>query len=177
MAAGWPTGALYRLQRWVKNKLRPLLLGTPPGAPDWHEASALVGECARDLQIVTVDEFPTLRSLYETNAGEWRTYYQVENGASVHKSSLGNKEVAKLVAAAIGELNSSLDQRIEINRLVTSPGIVARRSQLRADRNHATKSSMVAEKGGGEPGHAEMPMGLINAIGARAQIRHVRIAP
>jgi hypothetical protein len=107
------TDALYRLQRWAKNKLRPLLLGTPPGAPDWHEASALVGECAHDLQIVTVDEFPTLRSLYETNPGEWRTYYQVENGASVHKSSLGNKEVAKLVAAAIGQLDSSLGQKMK----------------------------------------------------------------
>ena len=84
-----------------------------PGAPDWHEASALVGACARDLQIVTIDEFLTLRSLYETNAGEWRTYYQVENGASVHKSSIGNKEVAKLVAAAIGELYSSLGQEMK----------------------------------------------------------------
>lgn len=99
--------ALYGVQRWVKNKLRPLLLGTPPGAPDWHEASALVGECARDLQIVIVDEFPTLRRLYETNADEWRKYYQVEDGAPVHKSSLGNKEVAKLVAAAVGDLAAS----------------------------------------------------------------------
>jgi hypothetical protein len=105
--------ALYSVQRWVKNKLRPLLLGTPPGAPDWHEASALVGACARDLQIVTVDEFSTLRDLYETNADEWRKYYQLEDGAPVHKSSRGNKEVAKLVAATVGDLNWSTDQKLK----------------------------------------------------------------
>jgi hypothetical protein len=107
------SSSLYRVQRWVKNKLRPLLLGTPPRAPGWQEASALVGECARDLQITTVDEFPALRSLYETNADEWRTYYQVEDGAPVHKSSRGNKEVAKLVAAAIGDLPWSPNQKMK----------------------------------------------------------------
>jgi hypothetical protein len=106
-------GGLYAAQRWVKNKLRPLLLGTPPGAPDWHEASALVGQCARDLQIATVDEYPILRSLYETNADEWRTYYQLKDGALVHKSSLGNKEVAQLVAAAIGDLAASPIQQLK----------------------------------------------------------------
>jgi hypothetical protein len=105
--------AFYSVQRWAKNKLRPLLLGTPPGAPDWHEASALVGACARDLQIATVDEFPTLRRLYETNADEWRKYYQVEDGAPAHKSPLGNKEVAKLVAAAVGDLDRSPDQELK----------------------------------------------------------------
>ena len=104
-------GRLYRAHQWVKSKLRPLLLNTPPGAPDWQEAATLVGQCARDLQIVTVDEFPTLRALYEANANELRKYYQVEDGAMVHKSSLGNKEVAKLVAAAIGDLDSLPDQK------------------------------------------------------------------
>jgi hypothetical protein len=81
--------AWYSVQRWVKNKLRPPLLGTPLGAPDWHEASAHVGACARDLQIVTVDEFPVLRRLYETNAEEWRAYYQVENGATGDTDFIG----------------------------------------------------------------------------------------
>jgi hypothetical protein len=97
-------GVLYSLQRWVKGKLRPWLLNTPPGAPDWQEAATLVARCARDMQIATVDEFPALRTLYETNAGEWRRYYVIEDGAPVHKSLLGNRDVANRVATAINTM-------------------------------------------------------------------------
>jgi hypothetical protein len=98
------TGALFRLQRWVKGKLRPLLLNTPPGAPDWQEAAVLVGQCAREMHIATVDEFAELRTLYEANRDEWRKYYLIENGAPVHKSPLRNLDVARRISAAIGAI-------------------------------------------------------------------------
>jgi hypothetical protein len=41
-----------------------------------------------------------------------RKYYQIESdGAMGHKSSFGNMEVAKLVAAAIGDLEPPADQK------------------------------------------------------------------
>ncbi len=98
-------GALYALRRGIKNKLKAWLLNLPPGAPEWNEASAGVGECARRLGITTVDELPALRAVYEKNPDELRKYYQIEpDGTMGHKSSFGNNEVAKLVAAAIGDL-------------------------------------------------------------------------
>ena len=110
--AATSTGRLYYVTRWLKNKLKPLLLNTPPGAPDWYEASRLVGTCARGLGIKTVDELPVLRSVYEKNADDFRRYYQIEpNGTMGHKSSFGNTEVAKLVAAAIGEVALPVDQK------------------------------------------------------------------
>ena len=30
-------GKFYELKRWIKTKIKPLLLNTPPGAPDWYE--------------------------------------------------------------------------------------------------------------------------------------------
>lgn len=94
-------GVLFRLQRWVKGKLRPLLLNTPPGAPDWQEAAVLVGQCARQMHVATVDEFDELRALYEANRDEWRKYYLIENGA------LGNLDVARRISAAIVDIAGS----------------------------------------------------------------------
>jgi hypothetical protein len=103
MAAGW----FYNLKRSVKNKIRPLLLHGPPGAPSWYEASARVGECARDLNIAVADELAPLMAVYEKNPDELRKYYQIDPGGVMgHKSSFGNMDVAKRVAAAIGELAS-----------------------------------------------------------------------
>jgi hypothetical protein len=104
-------GTLYALRRWVKNKLKAWLLNLPPGAPEWNEASAGVGECARGLGITTVDEFPELQALYEKNPDELRKYYQTEpDGTMGHKSPFGNRDVAKRVAAAIAKL-APLDQK------------------------------------------------------------------
>jgi hypothetical protein len=100
-------GVLFRLQRWAKGKLKPLLLNTPPGAPDWQEAAVLVGQCAREIHIATVDEFAELRTLYEANRDEWRKYYLIENGAPVHKSALGNLDVARRISAAMGDIAGS----------------------------------------------------------------------
>jgi len=106
------SGKLFNLTRRVKNKIRSFLLGLPPGAPDWDEASQQVGACARGLGITTVDELATLRSVYQRNPDDLRKYYQTEpNGAMGHKSSFGNMQVAKLVGAAIGELASPADQK------------------------------------------------------------------
>jgi hypothetical protein len=106
------SGKLLTLVRRAKNKIRPFLLKLPPGAPNWDEASQQVGTCARDLGITTVDELATLRAAYEGNPGDLRKYYQIEpDGSMGHKSSFGNMEVAKLVAAAIGELQPPADQK------------------------------------------------------------------
>jgi hypothetical protein len=99
------SGKLFNFTRRVKNKIRSFLLGLPPGAPDWDQASQQVGTCARGLGITTVDDLVRLRSVYRRNPDDLHRYYQIEsNGAMGHKSSFGNMEVAKLVAAAIGEL-------------------------------------------------------------------------
>jgi hypothetical protein len=105
-------GRPYKVWRSVRNKVRSLLVNVPPGAPDWYEASQQVGACARSLGIATVDELPTLRGVYEKNPADLRKYYQTEpDGTMGHKSSFGNREAAKLVAAAIGELPSLADQK------------------------------------------------------------------
>jgi hypothetical protein len=102
----------YRLKRWLASRVKPLLLHTPPGAPDWHDASARVGECARGLNIAVADELAPLMAVYEQNRDDLRKYYQIEpDGTMGHKSSFGNMEVAKLVAAAIGDLDPMADQK------------------------------------------------------------------
>jgi hypothetical protein len=64
-----------------------------------------VGECARNMNVPTVDEFAKLREIYEKSPDELRKYYVIEaDGAVGHKSSLGNLEVAKNLEAAIAEL-------------------------------------------------------------------------
>jgi len=106
------SGKLFNLTRLAKNKIRAFLLGLPPGAPDWDQAAQQVGTCARGLGIATVDELPTLVAVYRRNPDELRKYYQTEpDGSMGHKSSFGNMEVAKLVAAAIGELPPPADQK------------------------------------------------------------------
>ena len=44
MAAALGSGMYYRAKRWIKTKLSPLLLNTPPGAPDWYEAAQETGD-------------------------------------------------------------------------------------------------------------------------------------
>jgi hypothetical protein len=95
----------FKFKRWVVNQVKPYWLGTPPGAPDWYQASLSVGQCARHAGITTVDELASLAEVYGENPADLRKYYQIEpDGSLGHKSSFGNSEVAKLVAAAIGEL-------------------------------------------------------------------------
>jgi hypothetical protein len=101
MAAAAGSGLYYRTKRWIKTKLSPLLLNTPPGAPDWYEAAQETGKCARELGIKTVDELPVLRSVYDKNPDDLRKYYVTEpDGTMGHKSSFGNMDVAKHVPAA-----------------------------------------------------------------------------
>jgi hypothetical protein len=105
MAAAMGAGLYYRAKRWLKTKLSPIFLNTPPGAPDWYEAALQTDACARGQGIKTVDELPLLRAVYDRNPDDLRIYYQIEpGGVTGHKSPFGNREVAKLVAAAIGEL-------------------------------------------------------------------------
>jgi hypothetical protein len=105
-------GTLYALRRRIKNKLKAWLLNLPPGAPDWNEASAGVGECARGLGIATADELPALRSAYEQNPNALRKYYHIEpDGSMGHKSLVGNRDVAERVAVAIRELQPPGDQK------------------------------------------------------------------
>jgi hypothetical protein len=102
----------FKLKRWTLNQIKPYLLGTPPGAPEWYEASLEVGQCAARMNITTVDELAPLLAAYQRNPDELHKYYQIEpDGAMGHKSSFGNMEVAKLVAAAIGELPPPPDQK------------------------------------------------------------------
>ncbi len=112
MAAASGSGIYYRAKRWIKTKLSPLLLNTPPGAPNWYEAAQETGKCARALGIKTVDELPVLRAVYDRNPDNLRKYYQIEpDGSMGHKSSFGNREVAKLVAAAMSELQPPADRK------------------------------------------------------------------
>jgi hypothetical protein len=98
-------GRLDRLVRPIKNWLKARLLNLPPGAPTWDEASSRVGECARQLDIPVIDEFAPLMAAYQADPGNLRAHYQTEpNGSMGHKSSFGNLEVAKRVAAAIGKI-------------------------------------------------------------------------
>ena len=55
---------------------------------------------------------PVLRAVYDRNPDDLRKYYQIEpDGSMGHKSPFGNREVAKLVAAAIGEFPPPPDQK------------------------------------------------------------------
>ncbi len=106
------TGVFYDMKRRMKDKLKAILLRTPPGSPNWHDASQQVGACAQGLGIKTVDELVALRSVFERNPDDLRKYYQIEPDSSMgHKSSFGNMEVAKLVAAAISQLAPPADQK------------------------------------------------------------------
>jgi hypothetical protein len=80
------------------------IISTPREA----EQSLGVGRCARNAHIVTVDEYAQLRGAFEKDPASLRRNYQVEaNGATGHKSSFGNMEVAKRVASAINDLGLS----------------------------------------------------------------------
>jgi hypothetical protein len=81
-------------------------------APREAEQSLGVGRCARNAHIATVDEYAQLRGAFEKDPASLRKYYQVEaDGSTGHKSSFGNMEVAKRVAAAINELGLSPARR------------------------------------------------------------------
>jgi hypothetical protein len=114
MAATMGSGLYHRTKRWLKTKLSPLLLNTPPGAPDWYEAAMETSKCARSLGMQVVDELPTLRAAYDRNPADLYKYYQTEaDGAMGHKSPFGNIEVAKLIAKTIRELSPPVDQQLK----------------------------------------------------------------
>jgi hypothetical protein len=70
----------------------------PPG----H--TSLVKECAENFGIQVADEFAQLKSAYERNPEELRSYYVREvDGSTGHKSSFGNLQVAKLIQDTINE--------------------------------------------------------------------------
>jgi hypothetical protein len=80
-------------------------------APREAEQSIGVGRCARNAHIVTIDEYALLRGVFEKDPNDLRRYYQTEqDGSTGHKSSFGNMEVAKAVAAAIRDLGISSDR-------------------------------------------------------------------
>ena len=80
-------------------------------APREADQSVGVGRCARNAHIATIDEYTLLRRVFEKDPNALRRYYQTEqDGSTGHKSSFGNMEVAKLVAAAINDLGVSPDR-------------------------------------------------------------------
>ena len=80
-------------------------------APREADQSVGVGRCARNAHIVTIDEYAQLRGVFEKDPNALRRYYQTEqDGSTGHKSSFGNMEVAKAVAAAINDLGVSPDR-------------------------------------------------------------------
>jgi hypothetical protein len=84
------------------------IISTPREA----EQSLGVGGCARNAHIATVDEYAQLRGAFEKDPAGLRKYYKVEaDGSTGHKSSFGNMEVAKRVAAAINDLGLSPARR------------------------------------------------------------------
>ena len=92
------------------------IISTPREA----EQSVGVGRCARNAHIVTIDEYAQLRSVFERDPNALRRYYQAEqDGSTGHKSSFGNMEVAKAVAAAINDLGVSPD-RLPLPNSVTA---------------------------------------------------------
>jgi hypothetical protein len=98
-------GPLYRLQRGLKRALKPWLMNTPPGAPDWHDAVFAVAGCARQFQITIVDELTVLQTAFEENHDSLRTYYVTQpDGLLGHKTKLGNLAVATLLESTIRKL-------------------------------------------------------------------------
>ncbi len=76
--------------------------------PEFQE----VGNCAQKLGIPYVDEFPSLRKVYEKNPTEFRTYSMIERDGQIgHKSSFGNLHVAKGLETVIRNLRISIDQK------------------------------------------------------------------
>jgi hypothetical protein len=77
-------------------------------APREADQSVGVGRCARNAHIATIDEYALLRGVFEKDPNALRRYYQTEqDGSTGHKSSFGNMQVAKAVAAAISDLGIS----------------------------------------------------------------------
>jgi hypothetical protein len=77
-------------------------------SPQEAEQSVGVAKCAQQLHIVTVDEFATLRGIYEKSPTDLREYYHIEpNGQFGHKSPFGNLQVARALEPAIRSLGLS----------------------------------------------------------------------
>jgi hypothetical protein len=82
-----------------------------------------VKECAESFGIQVADEFARLKSVYERNPEELRTYYVKEtDGSTGHKSSFGNFQVAKLIQDTVND--RPRNQRVQQTYLDTavSPG-------------------------------------------------------
>lgn len=81
-------------------------------SPQEAQQSVGVANCARLLNIATVDEFETLRKIYEKGPNGLLTYYHIEpNGQTGHKSPFGNLQVAKALGPVIRGLGISVDQK------------------------------------------------------------------
>lgn len=76
--------------------------------PEFRE----VGKCAQKMGIPYVDEFPSLRKIYEKNSTEFRKYSLIEAGGQIgHKSAFGNLQVANALEPIIRGLGISIDQK------------------------------------------------------------------
>ncbi len=99
---------LRRLQRETeKAGVRLLVMMQHAGAvitngPKPTSEVVLVEDCIRQMGIQLVDEFASLKALFDANPEKFRDLYLKQpDGSLGHKSALGNLEVAKLVDAAL----------------------------------------------------------------------------
>ena len=99
--------------RWIKNKLKSAVAQHAA-----RRAGLVRSRAERSAPAHAASEsrpsmsLPVLRAVYDRNPDDLRKYYQIEpDGSMGHKSSFGNMEVAKLVAAAIGEVHLPADQK------------------------------------------------------------------
>ena len=66
------------------------------------------------MQIATVDEFASLREIYEKAPNEYRQYNQIEpNGQTGHKSPFGNLQAAKALEPVIRRFGVPVDKKSE----------------------------------------------------------------
>jgi hypothetical protein len=76
------------------------IMSTPREA----EQSVQVKACAHAAAIEVIDEYASLKGLYDRDPDGLRAYYMKEaDGTFGHKSPFGNLQVAKLIAAALKE--------------------------------------------------------------------------
>jgi lysophospholipase L1-like esterase len=62
---------------------------------------ATVEKCAKGMGYQVVDTFGAFRAEFKADPGQFSEYYMVSNGRAGHFSSLGNRRVAEMVAAAL----------------------------------------------------------------------------
>ena len=101
---------LARLKQRTNDDGVRLILYLPFGGSNvksspWEAPQSVrVGECARAMDIPTVDEFAKLRAIFEKEPDKLRSYYQVEaDGGTGHKSPFGNLEVVRLIQPVIAK--------------------------------------------------------------------------